>query len=168
MKRIAIELLIVITAFILQTTVFRAISLGGIVPNLLIIVTSSFGIMRGRKEGMFIGFICGMLVDVFFGDILGFYTLVYLFIGYLNGVFQSLFYPEDVKLPMILISASEAVYCFICYIFLFLLRRRLHLWYYIVHIILPEIVYTIVATIVLYRGILFVNEKLEGEAHRRK
>ena len=161
MKRVIIELLIIIAAFILQSTIFRAISLGGIVPNLLIIVTSSFGIMRGRREGMFIGFICGILVDIFFGNVLGFYALVYLVIGYLNGIFQSFFYPEDVKLPMIMIFASEAVYCFVCYIFLFLLRRRLHLGYYMVHIILPEMVYTIVATIALYRGILFVNEKLD-------
>lgn len=161
MKRILIEILIIITAFILQTTVFRLISLGGIVPNLLIIVTSSFGIMRGRNEGMFVGFLCGFLVDIFFGPILGFYALAYTVIGYVNGIFKTMFYPEDVKLPMFLISASEAVYCFICYIFLFMLRGRMHFGYYIVHIILPEMVYTIVATIVLYRGILFVNEKLE-------
>ncbi len=122
------------------------------------------GIMRGKKEGMFSGFLCGILLDIFFGNVLGFYALIYTFIGYLNGIFQSLFYPEDVKLPMILISASEVVYCFICYIFLFLLRRRLHPGYYIIHIILPEIVYTIVVTIVLYRGIIFVNEKLEEAA----
>ncbi|HAG69583.1 MAG TPA: rod shape-determining protein MreD [Lachnospiraceae bacterium] len=164
MKRIIIEVLIIIAAFILQSTVFGAISLGGIVPNLLIIVTSSVGIMRGKKEGMFSGFLCGILLDIFFGNVLGFYALIYTFIGYLNGIFQSLFYPEDVKLPMILISASEVVYCFICYIFLFLLRRRLHPGYYIIHIILPEIVYTIVVTIVLYRGIIFVNEKLEEAA----
>ena len=167
MKRVIVELLIIIAAFILQSTVFRVISLGGIVPNLLIIITSAFGIMRGRKEGMLTGFICGLLIDIFFGDVIGFYALVYMVIGYLNGIFQSLFYPEDVKLPMILISISEVVYCFICYVFLFLLRSRLHLGYYIVHIILPEIVYTIVATIVLYRGILYVNEWMETPAIRK-
>ncbi len=166
MKRVLVEILIIITAFILQSTVFRAISLGGIVPNLLIIITAAFGIMRGRKEGMLTGFFCGLLIDIFFGSVIGFYALVYMVIGYLNGIFQSLFYPEDVKLPMILISLSEVVYCFICYVFLFLLRSRLHLGYYIVHIILPEIVYTIVATIVLYRGILYVNEWLETPVKR--
>ncbi len=167
MKRVIVEILIIIIAFILQSTVFRTISLGGIVPNLLIIITSAFGIMRGRKEGMLTGFVCGLLIDIFFGSIIGFYALVYMVIGYLNGIFQSLFYPEDVKLPMILISLSEVVYCFICYVFLFLLRSRLHLGYYIVHIILPEIVYTIVATIVLYRGILYVNEWLETPENRK-
>jgi len=122
--------------------------------------------MRGRRAGMLTGFTCGLLIDIFFGSVIGFYALVYMVIGYLNGIFQSLFYPEDVKLPMILISLSEVVYCFICYVFLFLLRSRLHLGYYIVHIILPEIVYTIVATIVLYRGILYVNEWLETPVKR--
>ncbi|MBQ7564845.1 MAG: rod shape-determining protein MreD [Lachnospiraceae bacterium] len=161
MIRIIVEFILIIAAFILQSSVLTLVSLGGIVPNLLIILTASFGIMRGRKEGMSVGFVCGLCVDIFFGNFLGFYALVYTFIGYLNGSFSSMFYPEDVKLPMIMISASEIIYCFICYVFLFLLRGRLHIGYYIVHIILPEIVYTIVATILLYRGILFVNEKLE-------
>ena len=161
MIRIGIEFLLIIAAFILQSSVLERFSLGGIVPNLLIILTSSFGIMRGRKEGMLIGFICGIFIDIFYGKFIGFYALVYTLIGYLNGIFSSMFYPEDVKLPMILISASEIVYCFICYIFLFLLRGRLNIGYYIVHIILPEIVYTIVATILLYRGVLSINEKLE-------
>ena len=70
----------IIVAYLLQTTLFKAISIAGIVPNILIILTSAFGFMRGKNEGMLIGFISGLLVDIFFGSILGFYALVYMFI----------------------------------------------------------------------------------------
>lgn len=152
----------IIIGYLLQTTLFKSISLAGIVPNILIILTSAFGFMRGKNEGIFIGFVSGLLIDIFFGSILGFYALVYMFIGYLNGFFRRIFYPEDIKLPMILIGASEFLYCFICYIFLFLLRGRLHLGYYFIHIILPDIVYTVLVTLIIYKGILFVNEWLES------
>ena len=56
MRRKAIEALLIIICFILQCTVFQALSLAGIVPNLLLIVTSSLGFMRGEKEGMAVGF----------------------------------------------------------------------------------------------------------------
>ena len=57
MRRKAIEALLIIICFILQCTVFQALSLAGIVPNLLLIVTSSLGFMRGEKEGMAVGFL---------------------------------------------------------------------------------------------------------------
>ncbi|MCR4923585.1 MAG: rod shape-determining protein MreD [Lachnospiraceae bacterium] len=162
MRRVAIVGVLIIVAFLLQSTVFRWLAIAGIVPNILIIITSSFGFMRGRKEGMVIGFVCGLLVDIFFGDIIGFYALIYLFIGYINGIFRAIFYPEDIKLPMILISTSEIIYCLLCYIFLFLLRGRLNFLHYLLYVILPEIVYTVVITIIIYRGILLINEWLES------
>lgn len=157
----------IIVGYLLQTTLFKAISLAGIVPNILIILTSAFGFMRGKNEGMLIGFTAGLLIDIFFGNMLGFYALIYMFIGYLNGFFRRIFYPEDIKLPMILIGASELLYCFICYVFLFLLRGKLHLGYYFLHIILPDIVYTVLVTLIIYKGILFVNEWLESYETRR-
>ncbi len=161
MLRKIVVFCIVIIGFLLQGSVFSGISMGGIVPNILIIITSSFGFMRGKNEGMVIGFMCGLIMDIFFGDILGFYALVYLVIGYLNGFFRSIFYPEDIKLPMILIAASELAYCFLCFIFLFMLRGKFHLGFYFVHIFLPEIAYTILVTLIIYKLILWINERLE-------
>lgn len=159
LKRIVVVLMILI-GYLLQSTLFQVLSLGGVSPNILIILTSCFGFMRGKRDGMLIGFISGLILDVLFGNILGFYALVYMIIGYLNGFFSSIFYPEDIKLPMILIVSSELLYCFLIYFFLFLLQGKFHFGYYFLHIILPEIVYTILVTIILYKGILWINEWL--------
>lgn len=76
----------------------------------------------GEKEGLLIGFFAGMLCDIFFADILGFHALVYMYIGFLNGKFCKIFYPEDIKLPLALITISDLSYGVICYVLLFLLR----------------------------------------------
>ena len=39
----------ILACFILQSTVFQAFAIGSIVPNLLLILTVSFGFMRGKK-----------------------------------------------------------------------------------------------------------------------
>lgn len=161
MKRFVITVLLIFICFLLQCTVFHALSFGGIVPNLLIVLTSSFGFMRGEKTGLLIGFFCGLLVDIFFGDAIGFYSLMYMYIGYMNGKFSDVFYPQDIKLPIILILGSDCAYGLICYVILFLLRSRFEFSYYFMHIILPEIVYTIVVTIFLYPLILWINTGLE-------
>lgn len=153
--------------FLLQTTLFRSLAFAGIVPNLLIVLTSSFGFMRGEKEGLLIGFFAGLLCDIFFADILGFHALVYMYIGFLNGKFCKIFYPEDIKLPLALIVVSDLSYGIICYILTFMLRSRFEFAYYFLHIILPEALYTIVVTLFLYPAILKVNEKLENHERKR-
>ena len=55
-KRVAVTVLIVLAAYLLQCTLFNHLELAGIKPNLILIVTASFGFMRGQKEGMLVGF----------------------------------------------------------------------------------------------------------------
>lgn len=160
--------ILIIVCFILQSTVFRALDFAGIVPNLMIILTAAFGFMRGENEGIVIGFFCGLLIDIVFGDILGFYALLFMYIGFLNGKFNRIFYPEDIKLPIGLILISDLSYSMICYVLLFLLNGKFHFLYYLKNIILPEMVYTIVITCALYPIILFINNKLEFRERRRK
>lgn len=167
MLRKFVVMLFVVFSFILQCSVFSHIAFAGIIPNMMIILTASFGFMRGEKEGLVIGFFCGLLSDIFFGNFLGFYALVLMYIGYLNGKFSRIFYPEDIKLPMALIVTSDLSYGMICYILLFMLRGRFHFGYYFTHVILPEVLYTVVVTLFLYPCILKVNEKLEARERRR-
>ena len=166
MKNNIIIGLMVLICFILQSTVFQTFSFGGISPNLLIILTAAFGFMRGKKCGLLVGFFSGLLVDLFFGDVLCFYALIYMYIGYGNGLFRRIFFKEDIKLPMVLITVSDLIYCMLCYLLLFLLRSKFQFSYYFIHIIIPEMVYTIVITIVLYPLILFINSMLEGKNQR--
>ena len=166
MLRKVIVVLFVLCCFILQCSVFGSLAFAGIIPNLMIILTSAFGFMRGEKEGLIIGFFCGLLNDVFFGSFLGFYALVLMYIGYLNGKFSRIFYPEDIKLPITLILCSDFFYGIICYVILFLLRGKFDFSYYLVHIILPEMVYTVVVTLFLYPVILRVNRCLEQQEKR--
>lgn len=161
MKRTIILTITVIVCFLLQSTVFQALSFASISPNLLIILTSSMGFMRGKKEGMIIGFASGILMDIFYGSVLGMYALLYMYIGYVNGFFRKLFFPEDIKLPMILISASDLAGNLIIYFFQFLFRGRFDFPFYLSHIIIPEWVYTILVTIFLYFILLKINQKLE-------
>ena len=160
LRKISVAILIII-CFLLQGTVFRHLAFGGIVPNLLIVLTASFGFMRGENEGLLIGFFAGLLCDIFYGDILGFYALIMMFVGFLNGKFNRIFYPEDIKLPLALIIVSDISYSMMCYVLLFLLQGKFHFWFYFSNVILPEAVYTILVACVLYPLILKINEKLE-------
>ncbi len=167
MLRKVVLFIIIAICFVLQSTVFQALSFANIAPNLMIIVVSSFGFMRGRKEGMFIGFFCGLLIDIFCGFYLGVYALLYMYIGYCNGIFQKRFYPDDIKFPMLLIGASDILCNLAIYFIMFLFRGRFDFLYYGKSVILPEFVYTMVITIFLYYILQKINQKLEISEKRR-
>lgn len=166
MKRNIALVFVILMGFVMQTTVFQTLSFGGIAPNLLIIITSSYGFMCGRKYGMVVGFFCGLLMDIFYGSVLGFYALIYLYIGAANGVFRRVFYQNDIMLPLALITASDFLYSFVVYVLLFLLRGRFDFVFYLKDIILPELVYTIFITVFLYPCILLLNKVLENTEKR--
>lgn len=166
MRRKILLTITILICFVLQCTVFRSLAFGGIIPNLMIILTSSFGFMRGEREGLIIGFICGLLCDILHGDILGFYALVLMYIGFINGKFCRLFYPEDIKLPIALIIVSDLTYGIICYSLQFLLRGKFDFPYYFTKVILPEAVYTIIVTIFIYPVVLKMNSWLESKEKR--
>lgn len=167
MLRKVVVTLFILAGFILQCTVFDKLAFAGIIPNLMIILTSSFGFMRGEKEGLVIGFFCGLLSDIFFENFLGFYALVLMYIGFLNGKFSRIFYPEDIKLPIALIITSDLSYGILMFVLMFMLRGKFRFGYYFMHVILPEALYTIVVTMFFYPIILKVNEKLEAREKRR-
>ena len=161
MRRKITVFLIIAVCYLLQSTVFQALSFASISPNLMIVVVSAFGFMRGKKEGLWIGFFTGLLLDIFTGSILGFYALLYMYVGYFNGIFRKMFYPEDIKLPMLLIAVSDFSCSLIIYFLLFLFRGKFDILYYLLNIMIPELVYTMVVTIFLYFIILKINQKLE-------
>lgn len=161
MKRSITIGFIIIICFILQSTLFHYLALAGVVPNLLLIVTMSFGLMRGRREGMLVGFFSGLLIDVFFGSVLGPYALIYMTMGYINGFFHRIYYVEDVLLPMIMITLNDFIYNVVIYLIFFLLRNRLNFGEYLITVILPEMLYTIIVTLFFYKLLVRINLRLK-------
>ena len=115
---------------------------------------------------MFVGFLSGLLADLFWGYALGFNALLFTVVGYLNGMFERLFYEDDIKLPIGLIGASELFYGIMTYVGMYMLQGDFAFGTHLMQIILPELVYTILVTLLLYQIILHINKRLEEEEQR--
>jgi rod shape-determining protein MreD len=122
--------------------------------------------MRGRKKGMAVGIISGLFADLFWGNLLGFNILLYTVIGYASGSFRRLFFDDDIKLPIALVAASDLFYGLMNYFCLYMLQGDFAFRTYLTKIIFPELVYTILVTLVLYQILLQIHKKLEAEEQR--
>ncbi len=154
--------------FLLQNCVFTQFNTGGIVPNLIMLITSIYGFMHGEKAGILAGFLLGLCYDIFYGDIIGLHALILMYIGFINGKFCGIYYPEDIKLPLGLIFLSSISFGILDYILQYLIRGRLHFSYYFLHIILPEILYTMLITVFLYPLIVIIYNAFERYKVRKE
>ena len=153
-------IILILLTFVLQTTLMQTFAIASVSPNLPIILTVSFALMRGKREGMFVGAFFGILMDIFYGPVLGFHMLLF------NGFCYRIFYDDDIKMPVLLIAFSDLVYDLVVYLFQFFLRGRISLFFYLRRIIIPEVIYTALITLVVYRLLLALNHKLEKAEQR--
>ena len=167
LKRAVIDILIILGAFTVQTCVFPLLPMFSSVPNLLLILTFSFGFIYGSKAGMLCGLFAGILMDLFYTGPFGFYCLVFVYIGFFNGIFNRYYYNDFIQLPLFLCALNEIFYNLYIYVLRFLMRGRLDIGYYFVHIVLPELVFSIIFTLFLYRVFLKANKHLDVIEDRR-
>ena len=166
MRRAVYYILLILLAFMLQTNVFQAIKLIDATPNLLLIITFCYGFIRGPIDGMLIGFFSGLLLDLFFGTTIGFYALVYTIIGFTNGEVSRIFYTEFIDMPIVLCLINDLVYSLYVYVFSFLLKGVTNFMFYLKGVILPELIYTVVITFIIYKPLRRVNDWLEAREKR--
>ena len=157
MQNLFLYILLVLFCFLLQTTLFQWLELAGIIPNILIILVVSIGYIRGINESMIVGILCGLCMDLMYGNFIGYYALLYLTVGFLSGYSNYFYEKDDYTLPLILIGVGDLVYGTLFYILSYLLRARLHVFYYLRRIMIPEAIYTVVVAIILYKLIHLLN-----------
>lgn len=167
MKRIVINVLLMILAFTIQNCIFPLIPFLAASPNLLLILTFSFGFIYGKEAGMYYGLFSGILLDLFYSGPFGFYTLLFINIGYFNGICTKYYYEEYITLPLVLSLVNELIYNLYIYVLRFLIRNRTDFFYYAKEIIIPETIFTMVTTLLIYRFFLFTNRRLDEIDNRR-
>ena len=153
-------LILILACFLAQCTVWGMFPAGNVKPNLLLVLTVSFALMRGRKSGMVTGLISGLVMDLYFSSYFGLCGLIYMYIGYFVGGLYKIFFDEDIRMPLLLVAVSDFAYGIIYYVFRLLFRMKFNFPAYQKHIIVPELVYTIATTLVLYRIFYLINRKL--------
>lgn len=161
-KRRISTVIIILVSYLLLTTVFQSLELAGVAPNLMLILTVCYAYMRGRTSGLFIGFFCGLISDMVFGEVIGLYAFALMTIGFFCGYCQKNYFTDNGILPCVLVGISDLLYGIYYYVTDFLIRGRLNFGFYFINRILPEMIYTMLAAIVVFH-LLNTFERLLSE-----
>lgn len=167
MKKYGSMLLFITVVFLIQVNVFPNIDLIRTSPNLLIIIIAGYGLSKGSREGLIAGIFSGLLMDSIYGNILGYYILPYMYIGYVCGFFRKHLFDDNYIIPALLCGISDFAMGIYIFIFSFALRNRLNIGFYLWHIMLPEVIYTVIISLALFRIQILVNKRIDIWVKRR-
>ena len=80
---------VVITALLLQVSLFSQFSFDGARPDVMILVAVAGGFVAGAERGAVIGFVSGLAYDLVLTTPLGLSAFVYTLVGYTVGAIGS-------------------------------------------------------------------------------
>lgn len=159
-KKAVTETVLILFSFSLQTTLFSFIPVLRASADVMLILTVCHALFRGERTGVMTGFICGLLYDIMFMDILGFYALLYAFIGFVCGALTDYFDRNDIRLPLAAIVISDIAFGLIRFFFLYVLMGNFDIAFYMRDSMLPEFVFTIIVSLVFYPLLLLIEKKI--------
>ncbi len=165
-KDVLLYFLLVVVSYLLQTTLFKWIEIRGISPNLLIVVVVSISLLKGRLYGSLVGVFIGIFCDAFYGGPFGFYSIVYMNVGFFCGYLHNIFYKDNIVLPLILMGISSILVNYMEFFFGYVFRGKLSASEYVGVVFLPDLLYTLFIGFIGYHFfylILSPEKQEEGE-----
>ena len=156
-SKAVIHILIIFFAFFMQTSVFPLIPFFACSPNLLLIITFSYGLLYGEDIGIITGLFCGFLCDMYFNGVFGLYILIYSLIGFANGTLNASFFEDTISLPMLLSVANGLAYNTYIYMTHFMIRKKFDFSFYLSNVIAPSILFTLITTVLIYKLLYKLN-----------
>ena len=133
-----------------QSTLVPLLAIGGIKPDILLVITVSAGLLCGKETGVGIGFCGGLLQDLLSGNLFGLNTFTKMTIGYLAGLAERKVFKENILLPVAAMIVASLLNGLMIHIFVYLRGYAVDWSGAFVHIVLPAIMYNMVAAIPLH------------------
>jgi rod shape-determining protein MreD len=108
-RRALVLAVVIVTALLLQSTVFAQIKLLGVEPELMYLLTIVIAILEGPQEGAIVGFAGGMAQDFLLNSPKGITALTLTLLGYAMGLARNYIVSPSPLLPTFLVAAGTAI-----------------------------------------------------------
>jgi rod shape-determining protein MreD len=107
-RRVLAIAAVVVTALLLQSTVFGQLRLLGVRPELLYLVTIAIALLEGPNEGATVGFASGLAQDFLMNEPKGLTALTLTLLGYSVGMFRQFIVSPSPLVPTIVVAVGTA------------------------------------------------------------
>lgn len=164
MRRTLLLAAVVLTALLLQTTVFADIRLLGARPELMYLLTISFAVLEGPASGAVAGFVGGMAQDFLLNAPKGITALTLTLVGYAMGMLRQYIVSPSPVLPVFLVAGGTFVGVLFYGVVSFLLGQLDTTWMYLLRVAALSAIYNGILTPLLFP---LLRRAAEGSRSRR-
>lgn len=105
-----LTLVILLSLALLQSTVMPRITLWGVHPDLMLMVVTSWSLLRGGQEGMLWALLGGIALDMFSGARFGVCTLPLLVVSFLSSLSARNVFRFDLLVPILITPLASLLY----------------------------------------------------------
>ena len=107
-RRIVAVIAVIVTALLLQSTVFEDLRLLGVRPEFLYLVTIVVAFLEGPNEGAVVGFVSGLAQDLLLNEPKGILALTLTLVGYTMGLLRQYIVSPSPFLPVVLVALGTS------------------------------------------------------------
>lgn len=169
-RRIA-AFIIGLIVVVFEATLGRKMALNGIAPNFTLAFIVSVALLEGSDEARPLGFFIGLMHDILLAKYFGFYAMIYYLVAHLAGLIHNGFKSSNLLFLLAVFSAFDLGYGVVNYFFLHFIQGRIDVLYYLVHVILAELVYSLPFCILIFlptKGISDAWHRREAKSRRNR
>lgn len=166
MRKTIINVFLIITAIViyyLQSNFFMWFNIAGIKPNLLVIFVLFIGLFANRTMGIAYGTGIGIVIDILVGHVIGIYAVTLGIIGFLAAVFDKNFSKDSRITIIFMVAGATIIFEILNYLLNYMfLGNNIEIINFI-YILVIEILFNIILTIILYSLIQKFGYYIENE-----
>ena len=166
MKKIIINIMFVVTFLILyflQLNFFSWFKIAGVMPNLFVILIFYIGLYSGRSMGLTYGVIFGLVLDLLIGENVGMTAIMLGIVGIIGGILDKNFSKESRITIMIMVVGNTVIYELGMYFLRYVILKSSIEILSFSKILIAEVVFNILITIILYPFIQKTGHIIENE-----
>lgn len=164
MKKIGISMLFFlafIIIYLLQANVFPHFTIAGVMPNVFIIFILWIGLFTNTTQAIIFGIIMGISLDLIYGEVIGITAIMFCIIGYLGAYFDKNFSKESKLKVVVMVIGATIIYELGYYSLGGLIIGFDFEWLNFMRIVIFEIIYNVLITIILYPLIQVLGYKVD-------
>lgn len=166
MKKLFINIAIImifIFTYLIQANFFTSFKIAGVMPNIFIILILYIGLFMGRNSGIIYGILFGVLIDIFVSKQIGITSTMLAIIGIVANIFDKNFSKDNRITIMAMVGICTIIYEIGVYLLTYVLFEINIEVISFIKILLIEVIYNIILTIIVYPIMQLTGYDVEEE-----
>lgn len=151
---------VMLLAVSLQSTMIPVIAVGGVRPDLVLVIVVSAALADGRETGVLCGIFGGVLQDLLSVGPFGVNTLTKMIVGLIVGIYEHKVNKKNLLLPLVAVSAGTLTAMAVNMAFLFGYGQSEAILTILTRVP-PALAYHLLLIIPIHMAILWLKQKQE-------